>query len=192
MNRILLFFLKPLSFIPALVMMYIIYSFSAQDGSQSGSLSYEASVYIVEIGNEVLDKNMEQWEIEQKATEIEYYVRKGAHMTEYFLLAICIAFPLYVYGMRGFLLLFFAWLICVGFACGDEYHQSFVAGRGPSLKDVGIDSIGAFLGILVVQIVCWTFLAPIRIAEAHNRRMQRHWRRRLEEQDRKARQNHRW
>ena len=57
-----------------------------------------------------------------------------------------------------------AGFICVAFAAGDEYHQSFVAGRGPSVKDVGIDSIGAFFGILTVQIICWVFLAPARSA----------------------------
>ena len=45
---------------------------------------------------------------------------------------------------------------CVGFACLDEYHQSFVAGRSPSKKDVLIDSIGVFMGIIVTRIVGWT------------------------------------
>ena len=40
--------LKPLSFVPALIMMYIIFSFSAQDGDMSGQLSYQASVKIIE------------------------------------------------------------------------------------------------------------------------------------------------
>ena len=39
--------LKPLSFVPALIMMYIIFSFSAQDGDMSGQLSYQASVKII-------------------------------------------------------------------------------------------------------------------------------------------------
>ena len=51
-----------------------------------------------------------------------------------------------------------AGIVCVGFAGLDEYHQSFVAGRGPSVKDVGIDSIGAFVGILLVQAFCWSTL----------------------------------
>lgn len=173
MNRILLIFLKPLSFLPALLMMYIIFGFSAQTGMESGNLSHIVSVKIVEIGDEMLQKGLEDWEIEEVADNIEYYVRKAAHMTEYFLLAIAVSFPLYVYGLRGFPLLLFAGLICVGFACTDEYHQSFIAGRGPSVKDVGIDSIGVFLGIMVVRIVCWTFLAPVRAMERRKRRQQR-------------------
>ena len=60
-----------------------------------------------------------------------------------------------------------------GFAAGDEYHQSFVAGRGPSKKDVMIDSIGVFFGILFVRIICWTFLAPFRVAKRIEERARR-------------------
>jgi VanZ family protein len=35
----------------------------------------------------------------------------------------------------------------------DEYHQSFVAGRGASVLDVGIDLLGAALGILGARAV---------------------------------------
>ena len=41
-----------------------------------------------------------------------------------------------------------AGIVCVGFAGLDEYHQSFVDSRTPSIRDVGIDSCGAFIGIL--------------------------------------------
>lgn len=157
-KRCILLILKPLSFLPALIMMYVIFSFSAQSGTDSGNLSYSVSHKIVEIGNEVLEKNMEEWEIDEKAYEIEYPVRKIAHMTEYFILAVAVSLPFYVYGLRGFGLMLVAGLICVGFACGDEYHQSFVDGRGPSVKDVGIDSIGVFFGIMAVRICCWTIL----------------------------------
>ena len=142
MKKVALFFLKPLSFLPALLMMYLIFQFSAQTGELSGNLSYEVSYKIVEIGNEILDKGLDE-----------------------FLLAVAVSFPFYVYGLRGFPLMLVAGLICVAFACGDEYHQSFVEGRGPSVKDVCIDSIGAFGGILTVRLICWLFLTPARVAK---------------------------
>ena len=79
-------------------------------------------------------------------------------MTEYCLLAISISFPLYVYGVRGIWLMLLAGFVCVGFAGLDEYHQSFVEARGPSVRDVGIDSCGAMIGILLVQAFCWSTL----------------------------------
>ena len=158
MKKILIHLLKPLSFLPAILMMYLIYSFSAQTGEVSGALSYEVSYQIVETKNEVLNENKTYDELAYSASSIEFYVRKAAHMTEYCLLAIAISFPLYVYGVRGIALMVVAGFICVGFACGDEYHQSFVEARGPSVRDVGIDSCGAMIGILLVQAFCWSTL----------------------------------
>ena len=41
--------LKPLSFLPALMLMYMIYSFSAQPGEVSSALSYKVSYKIVPV-----------------------------------------------------------------------------------------------------------------------------------------------
>ena len=41
----------------------------------------------------------------------------------------------------------------------DEYHQSFVAGRGPSITDVGIDSLGVITGIFFVLILISVYTA---------------------------------
>lgn len=54
-EKILITLLKPLSFLPALLMMYIIFSFSAQTGEVSGNLSYKISYQIVETKNELLN-----------------------------------------------------------------------------------------------------------------------------------------
>lgn len=154
MKKIILNILKPLSFLPALAMMYIIYSFSAQTGDTSGNLSYAVSYKIVEIGNDVLETGFTEAQIGRYAHRIEHPVRKLAHMTEYFLLSAAVSFPFYVYGLRGKKLMLTVSLICVAFAAGDEYHQSFVAGRGPSIKDVMIDSIGVLFEVLFFQLLC--------------------------------------
>ena len=156
--KVLITLLKPLSFLPAIIMMYLIFSFSAQTGEVSGELSYKISYQIVETKNELLSENKSYDELAYSASSIELYVRKAAHMTEYCLLAISISFPLYVYGVRGIWLMLLAGFVCVGFAGLDEYHQSFVDARGPSVRDVGIDSCGAMIGILLVQAFCWSTL----------------------------------
>ena len=148
-------FLKPFSFLPALFMMYMIFSFSSQDGTASGNLSYKVSEIIVESANEAFELQWSGSEIRHYIERIHHPVRKLAHMTEYFLLAVSVSFPLYVYGVRGLWLPLLACGICIGFAALDEYHQSFVAGRGPSKKDVGIDSIGVLAGVLMVQFFCF-------------------------------------
>lgn len=148
--------LKPFSFVPALLLMYMIYSFSAQPGEVSSQLSYKVSYKIVETVDQTLNADMADWEIDTWVYRIHGLVRKLAHMTEYFALAVAVSFPLYVYGVHGIWLMLLAGIICVGFACGDEYHQSFVEGRGPSVRDVAIDSFGVFWGIILVRIVGWT------------------------------------
>lgn len=148
--------LKPLSFIPALLLMYMIFSFSGQVGETSSDLSFRVSCKIVSIGNDILGTDLTPDRIEHYASKIHGFVRKLAHMTEYFALAVAVAFPLYVYGLRGILLMLIAGAFCVAFACGDEFHQSFVSGRSPSKRDVLIDSIGIFCGIILVRMVGWT------------------------------------
>ncbi len=153
--------LKPFSFVPAIAMMCLIYSFSAQDGTTSGNLSYQVSAIIVDSANEAFDLNWDEEQVLYYIEKIHQPVRKLAHMTEYFLLAVSVSFPLYVYGVRGLWLPLLAGGICVGFAALDEYHQSFVAGRGPSKRDVLIDSIGVLAGVLIVQFFC--FLGRVTI-----------------------------
>ena len=148
--------LKPLSFLPALLLMYMIFSFSSQTGDVSSQLSYQVSYKMVEAADYVFDAGLEDWQIGEWANKINFITRKLAHMAEYFALAVAVSFPLYVYGLHGILLMLVAGIICVGFACGDEYHQAFVAGRGPSVKDVCIDSVGVFFGIIFVRIIGWT------------------------------------
>lgn len=136
--------------------MYMIFSFSGQVGETSSDLSFRVSCKIVSIGNDILGTDLTTDRIEHYASKIHGFVRKLAHMTEYFALAVAVAFPLYVYGLRGILLMLIAGAFCVAFACGDEFHQSFVNGRSPSKRDVLIDSIGIFCGIILVRMVGWT------------------------------------
>ena len=147
---------KPLSFLPALALMYMIYSFSAQPADSSSSTSYTVSRKLVQAVNSISGQGWSDWEIETHAAQIHGIVRKAAHITEYFLLAVAVSFPLYVYGVRGILLMLLAGIICVGYAFGDEYHQSIVAGRSASFRDVLIDSIGIFFGIILTRLIGWS------------------------------------
>ena len=72
---------------------------------------------------------------------LELLVRKGGHMAEY-----AVLFWLYRRALRlsgakhpGMTAL----VMCAAYAGTDEFHQSFVDGRGPSVIDVGIDTLGA-------------------------------------------------
>ena len=152
MKFLLHFILKPLSFVPALLMMYIIFSFSAQDGTTSSNLSYNVSYKVVSVADQAFDLELTDKQISRCINKIHFYIRKLAHFTEYFLLAISVSFPLYVYGIRGIWLIITGGILCIGFASLDELHQYFVRDRGCSVRDVIIDSCGSLIGILFVRI----------------------------------------
>ena len=48
---------------------------------------------------------------------------------------------------------FFPVLITVLYGISDEFHQSFVPGRTPEMKDVLSDAIGAVLGIAAIPLM---------------------------------------
>lgn len=77
------------------------------------------------------------------------FFKKGGHMLGYGLLALT-----YWHGfgwdMRK---RSFAWLLVVLYAATDEYHQSFVPGRHPSVWDVLVfDSLGAMFSLWVATV----------------------------------------
>ena len=122
-HKVIITLLKPLSFLPALLVMYMIFSFSAQIGTESGNLSFQVSEKLVEVGAKVLDKDLTNSEIEMYENKYHHYVRKLGHMTEYCVLAITLCVPLYAYGVRGIWLYLLAGFLCAGFAATDEQNK---------------------------------------------------------------------
>ncbi|WP_242838258.1 VanZ family protein [Butyrivibrio proteoclasticus] len=137
-------------------MMCLIFSFSGQDADTSSELSFQVGIKVFSVANETFDKGWSSQKIEQLSEASQYYIRKTAHFTEYLILAITVAFPLYVFGIRGLWLVILAGSFCIAFAGLDEYHQSFVAGRSPQKKDVLIDSCGVIIGVIMTRIIGWT------------------------------------
>ena len=129
------FLLKPLSFVPALCVMYMIFSFSAQTADESGQLSMLVSEKVVLLLGKLTSGNLDTAQVGVYVDEIHFLVRKMAHFSEYFLLGLTLSLPLYVYRLRGFWLVLAAGLFCAGFAGLDEYHQMFVAGSSDLLGE---------------------------------------------------------
>ena len=60
LKKLLRYLLKPLSFLPALLMMYLIFNFSAQSGDVSGQLSGSVTTELVELCGDLLDRGLER------------------------------------------------------------------------------------------------------------------------------------
>jgi len=88
----------------------------------------------------------------QTVWTIVVVVRKCAHVTEYAILALLLWRALRsgsTLRMKTPGLFSAALLGCALFAASDEFHQSFVKSRTPSVRDVLLDVAGALLGLLI-------------------------------------------
>ena len=73
------------------------------------------------------------------------FVKKGAHVLVYGILALLNLRALTLSGMRLRQTAYFAIALTAGYALLDELHQAFVPGRHASVLDIGFDCIGALL-----------------------------------------------
>lgn len=154
---------KIIFFILAVIMMIVIFSFSAQPADESVELSYRVGKLVCGIfvpGYKEMSAD-KQYDL---AKAIDYPVRKTAHATEYCILALLVAGAIVDYKSRTMenrelaakylkSQLSKAFVITVVYAASDEIHQLFVPGRAGRISDVGIDSIGACFGLIVLYFV---------------------------------------
>lgn len=170
---------KILLWILLLSWMSVIFLFSAQNADASSHLSSGflhrfVLVFLPEkaAGNQEL------------VHTLEFLLRKGAHMTEYAILAIIASALSRQYKPvnfrktipadfqadtintekvrkpllhRPFFQLFLTCCFIFLYACTDEFHQLFISGRSGQFKDVLIDTAGGLLGGLF-SLLCSYFL----------------------------------
>lgn len=136
---------------------FVIFEFSSQIAEESNSLSI--SVLRKLIDNFPYTKNLSEL---TKLKLIEHgnpILRKLAHFSIYGLVGIWIMSFMSTFKIRLYKKWIVSMIVGIGYASLDEYHQGFVAGRGPSLTDVGIDSLGVLTGIFFVLIVISIYIA---------------------------------
>lgn len=133
---------KWLSWFAVLAWMAVIFSFSSQQGSDSGSLSGSIVTFILQFLPDGFFSH----------DTAHLILRKGAHLTVYLILGVLTANALRFSGLTGRKTFAYALIICALYATSDEIHQGFVPGRGPSALDVLIDSVGAAIGIGFFQL----------------------------------------
>lgn len=84
---------------------------------------------------------------------LRFVVRKFAHVTEYAVLCLLCIRAFRITGEWPFArVVVWSVLISIAYAASDEWHQTFVPGRGGVVSDVLIDTVGAFCGVAVAVI----------------------------------------
>lgn len=132
------------SFLPALLWMFVIFVMSAMPGEVSGEQSGRLLRLLLSVISFLFGESAAA---AIPPDVLHFLIRKAAHMTEYAILFFLLSLGFRQSGVRRINVK--ALLLCACYAATDEWHQSFVGGRGPSIVDVGIDTLGAALALCV-------------------------------------------
>jgi VanZ family protein len=144
--------LKYVSWLPAVILMGIIFYFSSKPDYSSN----QSSLFIVNVLLKIYEKitHIRQQEIKPEMIEtLNFIERKLSHFCEYAVLADAFAFHLAVLKQKGKRLFLFPVILSAIYASTDEFHQLFVPGRSGQLRDVMIDTSGAIAGTLVFILI---------------------------------------
>jgi len=137
---------KILSWLPAVLIMSMIFAFSSKPADISGQSSMTIANCIYSIYESITGRVKTEEERLNTLETLDHIVRKAAHVTEFAMLGAAFAWPLHLSGLKGFRLAWVSIGLTVVYAMTDEFHQIFVPGRSGEIKDVGIDTLGAFIG----------------------------------------------
>jgi VanZ family protein len=123
----------------SLLVLMIIFSFSLQAGVESDLQSGFVVKWVIAV--------FELLNLPTTGYPLAFYVRKVAHLSEYFVFGL--TWLLSVQELKNPKFLFLGFLIPMV----DEGIQAFVPLRSPSIMDMGIDALGLSLGILLMHVL---------------------------------------
>ncbi|MGN0753936.1 MAG: VanZ family protein [Aristaeellaceae bacterium] len=133
------------AFVLTMGWMLLIFGFSSQSGTESGSLSALLSEPITKLLIRFADDSSTEAE-SALFSRVDIGVRKIAHFTEYAILG---GLLVLLFRIRRVRMIWLPWLIGTLYAVTDEWHQSFSPGRSCDPKDVLIDACGVLIGVLI-------------------------------------------
>lgn len=134
-----------------------IFNFSNQDGQASSGLSKKVARKIVDVFP--YTKNLSEKTKNKIVEKTQPIIRKGAHLSIYTLVGIFIMSFISTYKIHLKYKFLISILVGLVYASSDEIHQSFIPGRTASIIDVGIDTLGVTLGIILVLIIISVYKA---------------------------------
>lgn len=138
-----------LRWLPVAAWMVVIFLFSAQNSQKSGDTSGAVLQWVLSR----LYRGFDTFSPQRQMAIRELWhtlIRKGAHFTEYAVLAMLLANALWATALTVRLRWLLPVLISALYAITDEVHQYFVPGRACRLLDVGIDTCGAVFGVCLL------------------------------------------
>ena len=141
--------IKTIKFILIILCMTFIFSLSADNGEVSEKKSDSV---IVKITETIFHRKLTDEEKEKYIEKTVVLVRKTAHFTLYFILGLLIISFLKEFGLTKKSIII-SIIVVLLYACSDEIHQTFVAGRSGEVLDVLIDTIGGSLSTYIYYLI---------------------------------------
>ena len=123
----------------SIVWIMIIFSFSLQNGDESGKLSGGIVAWVVDL---LFPEDFAHVEL------VHFLIRKAAHFTEYFILGVLLSMTVREANWTRPLLK--PWILGTLVACCDETIQLFSEGRAGMITDVMLDSSGVLTGCVIM------------------------------------------
>ncbi len=171
-------------FILTLLWMGLIYWFSSNDGAESSDMSGK-------LLRKLLSVVIPDWSSKTRAEQrhviekVHLLFRKFGHFSEYLVLGVFLHITCTLFRAKKLkqiksrqahpiLGMIVPALLAFLYACSDEYHQLFVAGRSGEFRDVMIDFSGACLGILLSLPICLLIRRKLRRRAAGKHTAERH------------------
>lgn len=145
--------LRILFAILSILVMGLIFYFSSQNGAESSETSGTVTRLVLSIfvkGFRFMTSSDQQYLIGKYG----HLIRKLAHFSEFAALGFsCFGFLVTFESVvkRKGVVLSVLWGIL--YACSDEFHQMFIASRGPGIIDVLIDTSGVLFGTMLMLIL---------------------------------------
>ena len=140
--------------LPAVLLMALIFHFSAEDATASAQSSGNTMLWLLRLfrvsDTNAIVENSELYSL------LDFCIRKGAHFSLYTALGFLLSFAWTVPpSLPQWKRATYAVLCGIFYAASDELHQYFVPGRACQVRDVCIDTAGVLLGCAIFALLYW-------------------------------------
>ena len=143
----------------ALILVFI-FIMSSKPADESDELSITFGYRLCELFKPGF-KGLPESEKKSYASQINHFIRKAAHFTEFAVLGALFFTDFYLFDVRRTRCVIFGFLSGAAAAVFDEIHQIFVPGRAGMITDVLLDFAGVVTGCLLVFAVTLCFTAAV-------------------------------
>ena len=128
---------KLILFITAIISIAVMFYFSSRNADISSRQSKMVLDFILNFGFETNS----------------YFIRKFAHFIIFTLIGFCVSMFIGSCIETNLITLIISFIISSGYACVDEYIQTFIPGRSGNIGDVIIDVSGVIVGLFLYLII---------------------------------------